>query len=98
VGQLVTVDIDQLRAMVEALAERAAREAIARAKADTPMVTQITAVVNTVDGADAYVVPADDSAAIIQATRLHPDIVAGSTVWLVQSPPAGAFVLGPIPH
>jgi hypothetical protein len=93
----VTIDVEQLRGLVEDLAEAAVSAAINRARDDLPMFTQISAVVDAVDGASAYVFPDDGSTEPIEATRMHPDIVAGSTVWLVQTPPAGAFVLGPIP-
>lgn len=93
----ITVDVEQLREMVEQMASRAALAAIARARDDLPMFIQISAVVDSVDGASAFVFPDDGSTELVEATRMHPDIVAGTTVWLVQTPPAGAFVLGPIP-
>lgn len=93
----ITIDVDQLRALIETLVDEAIRASLAKAFETAPRFQQITAAVDSVDGSDAFVIPADDPANIVQATRMHPDIVAGSTVWLIQTPPAGAFVLGPIP-
>lgn len=93
----VTVDLEQLMSMVDARIDAGVRAALDKAADEAPVFRQVTGSVDSVDGSSAFVIPDDDPTTMIEATRMHPDIVAGSIVWLVQTPPAGAFVLGPIP-
>lgn len=93
----VLVDLEQIMAMVDARIDAGVRAALDKAADQAPVFRMVTGSVDSIDGSSAFVIPDDDPATMIEATRMHPDIVANSIVWLVQTPPAGAFVLGPIP-
>ena len=71
-------------------------QGLAQAEATTRRPRGIPGTAALVDGSDVYVEPDDDLDQLLQATLYSPTVTEGDSVLLLQLPPSGAFVVGPM--
>ena len=91
-------EIDELVARLRPLITAIVQETVAAERRHRRGVTINTGTVLAVDGDTADVAPDDDPNGEIQVTRVGNTHAEGDRVFIVHYPPAGGFILPPIPE
>ncbi len=71
-------------------------EGLAEAEATTRRPRGIPGTAVAIDGSSVWVEPDDDLDQLLEATLYSPTVTEGDSVLLLQLPPSGAFVVGPM--